>query len=126
MSSQLIRQYRAVNHPRRLWKMPTPGISEFRALAYTEAFPLLLQSAQAGVAEAQCMLGSMYQLGLGEVTVDETQAMQWYYKSANQGYSAATKNLAGMVWPISSEAAAALNQLALQQDSEAHRLAQAG
>lgn len=103
---------------RRNWKMPIPGITEFRALAYADAFPLLLKSAQQGIAEAQCMLGSMYQLGLGGVDIDEAQAMQWYYKSANQGYSAATKNLAGMVWPISSEAAAALNQLALQQESE--------
>ena len=113
MLSQLIRPH----HPRRLWKMATPGISEFRALAYTEAFPLLQASARAGIAEAQCMLGSMYQLGLGGVAIDEAQAMQWYYQSANQGYSAATRNLAGMIWPISSDAAAALNQLALQQES---------
>ncbi|MGD1897444.1 MAG: tetratricopeptide repeat protein [Phormidesmis sp.] len=102
-------------HARRLWQMITPGIEEFRAQAYREAFPLLLESAQAGIAEAQCLLGNMYQLGLGDVDVDEAKAMQWYYRSANQGYSVATSNLAGMVWPISREAAAALNQLALQQ-----------
>ena len=96
--------------------MNTPGIEEYRAGTYTEAFSLLLESAQAGFPDAQCMLGNMYQLGLGEVDKDEIQAIRWYYQSANQGYSVATSNLAGMIWPISREAAAALNQLAQQQD----------
>lgn len=95
--------------------MITPGIEEYRAGAYREAFPLLLESAKAGFPEAQCMLGNMYQLGLGEVETDADQAIHWYYQSANQGYSVATSNLAGMIWPISREAAAALNQLAQQQ-----------
>lgn len=98
--------------------MKTPGIEEFRAQKFVQAFPLLLESAQGGDAEAQCMLGNLYQLGLGDVDVDEAKAMQWYYRAANQGYSAATSNLAGMVWPISREAAAALNQLAQQQSCD--------
>lgn len=96
--------------------MSVPGIAEFRAQNYTKALPLLMRSAQAGDAEAQCMLGNIYQLGLGEVAINEAAAMQWYYRAANQGYSIATNNLAGMVWPISSDAAAALYQLARQQD----------
>ena len=95
--------------------MSTPGIKEFRAQDYAAALPLLKQSAEGGNAEAQCMLGNIYQLGLGETGVDEQRAIAWYYRSANQGYGVATSNLAGMVWPTSSEAAAALYQLAREQ-----------
>lgn len=98
--------------------MLVPGIKEFRAQQYTEALPLLLESAHNGYAEAQCAVGNMYQLGLGDVDVDEMAAIHWYYQAANQGYSSATSNLAGMVWPMSSEAAAALNQLAQRQKVE--------
>lgn len=95
--------------------MSTPGIQEFRAQDYAAALPLLKRSAARGDAEAQCLLGNIYQLGLGETAVDEQAAIAWYYRSANQGYGVATSNLAGMVWSISSEAAAALYQLARQQ-----------
>jgi len=105
-----------LNLSRRPWKMTAPGIEDFRAQNFVQAFPLLLESAHSGDAEAQCMLGNLYQLGLGNVEVDAAKAMQWYYRAANQGHSVATSNLAGMVWPISREAAAALNQLAQQQD----------
>ena len=95
--------------------MAAPGTQEFRNQDYTEALPLLTASAQSGSAEAQCLLGNIYQLGLGGIQVDEVAAMQWYYRSANQGYSVATNNLAGMVWARSREAASALYQLARQQ-----------
>ena len=95
--------------------MSTPGIQEFRNQDYAAALPLLTQSAEAGDAEAQCMLGNIYQLGLGNTAVDESRAIAWYYRSANQGYGVATSNLAGMIWPTSREAAAALYQLAKQQ-----------
>lgn len=95
--------------------MSVSGIEEYRAQEYADALPLLTRSAEEGDAEAQCMLASIYQLGLGNTAIDAASAMQWYYRSANQGYSPATNNLAGMVWPISSEAAAALHQLAHQQ-----------
>lgn len=99
--------------------MPIAGTEEFRAQNYAAALPLLIASAKKGDAIAQCMLGNLYQLGLGGVPVDEAAAIQWYYRAARQGYSVATSNLAGMVWPISSEAAAALNQLAQQQATRA-------
>ena len=99
--------------------MLIPGIKEFRAQDYTEALPLLLESAHDGYAEAQCAVGNIYQLGLGDIDIDEMKAIHWYYQAANQGYSSATSNLAGMIWPISSDAAAALNQLAQQQKAEA-------
>ena len=95
--------------------MSTPGIQEFRNQDYAAALPLLAQAADAGDAEAQCMLGNIYQLGLGGVAVDELKAIAWYHRAANQGYGVATSNLAGMIWPVSSEAAAALYQLARQQ-----------
>ncbi|MGB3787256.1 MAG: hypothetical protein WA949_04545 [Phormidesmis sp.] len=97
--------------------MSIPGVKEFRTQRFTEALPLLLQSAQQGHAEAQCMLGNIYQLGIGDVEVNEAAAIHWYYQAARQGYSAATGNLAGMIWAISPEAASALHQLAQQQRS---------
>lgn len=98
--------------------MSSPGIQEFRNQDYSEALPLLTQSAESGDPEAQCLLGNIYQLGLGEVPIDEVTAIRWYYRAADQGYSVATNNLAGMVWPISREAASALYQLARQQGFE--------
>jgi TPR repeat protein len=95
--------------------MSVPGIQEFRDQNYDEALPLLMASAHSGDAEAQCLLGNIYQLGLGETTVNQDAAMQWYYLAADQGYSVATNNLAGMLWPISREAASAMYQLAKQQ-----------
>ena len=98
--------------------MPVPGVQEFRDQDYAEALPLLMDSAEAGDAEAQCLLGNIYQLGLGGVAIDERQAIRWYHRSAKQGYSVATNNLGGMVWPLSSDAASALYQLARQQGFE--------
>ena len=98
--------------------MSIPGIKEFRAQQFTQALPLLLDSAEKGHASAQCMLGNMYQLGIGNVEVNESTAIYWYYQAARQGYSAATGNLAGMVWAISPEAATALHQLSQQQCDE--------
>ena len=95
--------------------MSIPGMQEFRAQDYAAALPLLLNSAELGEAEAQCLLGNIYQLGLGDTEVDELRAIAWYHRAANQGYGVATRNLAGMVWPVSREAAAALYQLAQQQ-----------
>jgi TPR repeat protein len=95
--------------------MSVPGIQAFRDQNYTEALPLLTASAQSGDAEAQCLLGNLYQLGLGDTPIDEKAAIHWYHLAANQGYSAATHNLAGMLWPISREASTALRQLARQQ-----------
>jgi len=100
---------------RRYWKISTPGIQEFGDQNYAEALPLLTVSAEGGNPQAQCLLGNLYQLGLGDTPPNAAAAMRWYYRSANQGYSIATQNLAVMVWPISQEAAAVLYQLASQQ-----------
>lgn len=95
--------------------MSAPGIQEFRNQDYDEALPLLERSATEGNAEAQCLLGNIYQLGLGSVEVDSTKAIRWYHRAAKQGNSVATNNLGGMLWPMSSDAASALYQLAKQQ-----------
>ena len=95
--------------------MSVPGIQEFRDQNYDVALPLLTASAQSGDAEAQCLLGNIYHLGLGDLPINKEAAMQWYYLAADQGYSVATHNLAGMLWPISREAASAMYQLAKKQ-----------
>ena len=95
--------------------MRIPGVEEFQAQNYDQALPLLTKSAERGFAEAQCLLGNIYQLGLCHTDVDANSALQWYYRAAKQGYSSATQNLAGMIWPISVEASTALNALAQQQ-----------
>jgi TPR repeat protein len=68
------------------------GLAAFQAQNYAEALRLLTSIAQAGHAEAQCMIGNIYDLGLG-VAQDVSQAMHWYEQSAKQGYGVASNNL---------------------------------
>jgi len=75
---------------------PSPGLSEFQAGNYDRALPLLWSLAQNGDAEAQCMVGNIYQLGLGSVVPDLHNAIVWYSRAAAQGYGVASNNLAGM------------------------------
>ena len=72
-----------------------PGHAEYQQQRYSEALPKLLPVAERGNADAQTMLGTMYQMGLG-VEVDEEKAQSWYEKASRQGYGIATNNLAGM------------------------------
>ncbi len=73
----------------------TEGKQAFFAQDYATTLRLLLPLAQKGNAEAQCLVGCMYQLGLG-VEVDSLEAAKWYKKSSLQGYGVASNNLAGM------------------------------
>ncbi|NJL22992.1 MAG: sel1 repeat family protein [Leptolyngbyaceae cyanobacterium SM1_3_5] len=75
---------------------PVPGVREFETEQYDRALPLLLPLAEQGYAEAQCMVGVIYQLGLGGVLVDPAIALHWYAQSAASGYGVASNNLAGM------------------------------
>ncbi|NEQ23171.1 MAG: sel1 repeat family protein [Microcoleus sp. SIO2G3] len=75
---------------------PFPGLHEFEAGDYDRALPLLLIVAQDGHAEAQCMMGCIYQLGLGSVAPDFQAAIAWYNRAAAQGYGVDSNNLAGM------------------------------
>lgn len=71
----------------------TLGLAAFKAKDYFNAFRLLKFIADQGDAEAQCLIGNMYQLGLG-LDRDVSEAVKWYKKSANQGYGVASNNLA--------------------------------
>jgi TPR repeat protein len=64
------------------------GLDLFRAGAYAEALPLLLDSARAGSADAQRSLGHMYRDGLG-VTRDFRESRTWFEKAIDQDDDAA-------------------------------------
>ena len=71
------------------------GIDAFKSSNYPKALKLLQPLAEQGNAEAQCIIGNMYHLGLGlERSIAE--AIIWYTKSADQGYGVASNNLAGI------------------------------
>jgi TPR repeat protein len=69
------------------------GIKLFHEQRYEEAFQMLIGLAETGNPEAQCMLGNMYDLGLGREQ-DLDRAIDWYQKSSRQGYGVASNNLA--------------------------------
>jgi TPR repeat protein len=73
-----------------------PGYTEYQAQQFVAAFPKLLPVAESGNAEAQCMIGMLYQMGRG-VEADNSKAIFWYERSAKQGYSVANNNLAGIL-----------------------------
>jgi TPR repeat protein len=76
-------------------KMLEDGIEAFKRGSYIESIELLNPLAEQGNAEAQCILGNIYHMGLG-VNVDGSRAVQWYQQSAQQGYAIASNNLAGI------------------------------
>ncbi len=59
---------------------------------YASAFKVWLPKAQEGDAEAQNIVGQIFEKGLGQ-PVDYPSAFQWYKKSADQGNSQAQLNL---------------------------------
>jgi TPR repeat protein len=71
------------------------GLAAFEAKNYTQAFDWLKPLAEQGDAEAQCLIANMYHLGLG-LDGDISEAIQWYQRSAEQGYGVASNNLAGI------------------------------
>lgn len=71
------------------------SLAAFNTQNYTQAFSLLQPLAEKGNAEAQCIIASMYHLGLG-VETSTMKAIKWYIKSAEQGYGVASNNLAGI------------------------------
>ena len=73
------------------------GVRAFRAKNYATAHRLLLRFAEEGDDEAQTMIGSMYQLGLGGLQVDENEASKWYLLASETGNGLASNNLAQ--WP---------------------------
>jgi TPR repeat protein len=71
------------------------GLSAFESKDYLRAFRILKPIAESGDAEAQCIVANMYHLGLG-LDQNISQAIDWYRKSAEQGYGVASNNLAGI------------------------------
>jgi len=59
----------------------TLGLAAFDAKDYLNAFRLLKLIADQGNAEAQCLIGNMYQLGLG-LERNVLEAVKWYKKLA--------------------------------------------
>jgi hypothetical protein len=62
---------------------PTKGMSQFRAKDYAAAFPLLLDEAKDGKADAQSALGTMYARGLS-VPRNVPEARSWLDKAVEQ------------------------------------------
>ena len=62
-------------------------------ITYSDA---LLKSAEAGNAKAQCDLGVCYYDGLG-IDKDYNKSMEWFDKSAKQGYAEAQFRMAGFM-----------------------------
>ena len=63
------------------------------ALTLQSALRIWMQTAEGGDAEAQTMVGEIYERGLG-VPPDYAAAASWYQKAADKGYSRALFNLA--------------------------------
>ncbi len=68
------------------------GLQAFERQEYNNTLILLKPLAEKGHAEAQCILGNLYHLGLG-VETNIQEAIKWYKKSAQQGYCIAENNL---------------------------------
>jgi len=62
---------------------------------YAAAFPILMETAQAGHPRAQALLGRTYQEGLGQAK-DYKQAAEWYGKAAAQGHRTAQYSLGNL------------------------------
>jgi TPR repeat protein len=74
------------------------GIAAFETMNYTKTLALLMPLAEKGIAEAQCIIGSLYQIGLG-VQVSWEEAVRWYLKAAEQGHALACNNL-GCIYSV--------------------------
>jgi uncharacterized protein len=72
------------------------ALEAFNRQDYETAREHLIPLANSSNAETQCLLGNLYQLGLG-VTPDAAIAIEWYTKASQQGYAVATNNRAGMI-----------------------------
>jgi TPR repeat protein len=69
------------------------GFFEYQDGNYTKALHLLLPCAEEGKIVAQCLIGSLYQLGFG-THLNGPEAVKWYFKAGRQGCGLAYHNLA--------------------------------
>lgn len=79
------------------------GLHAYRSLEFSRALPLLLPFAEKGIAELECIVGSMFALGLGGVQKDVARAEHFFKASAAQGNGQA-------FWELSHLAAFSENQ----------------
>lgn len=66
---------------------------------YEKAIDYLKPGCETGIADAQNMLGAMYEAGNG-VSMDVVSAKSWYRKAAMQGYAKAQRNLGTLIGPL--------------------------
>ena len=88
--------------------VPEPSLAdlkrEFDLQNFNRAFEIARKLARAdrngegGDREAQFTLGRLYQRGVGGVTKDMMQALQWYERAAQQGYAIAQYQVGFMYW----------------------------
>ncbi|SLM48967.1 exported protein of unknown function [Nitrospira japonica] len=71
------------------------GYDLYMKKSYAAAFPILMETAQAGHPRAQAVLGIIYSQGRGQ-PVDNKQAAVWYGKAAAQGHRAAQFSLGNL------------------------------
>jgi hypothetical protein len=90
------------------------GTAAYETGDYNEAFRLLQPLAEQGNAQAQSILGWLYENGEG-VTQDDKQALEWYQKAANQGFAEAQYNLGNMYHDKDNEQAVFWYKKAAQQ-----------
>ena len=69
------------------------GVRAYSAKNYAAAHRLLLKFAEGGDAEAQTMIGAMYQLGLGGIQINDVEAAKWYRRASEKGNGLASNNL---------------------------------
>jgi TPR repeat protein len=74
----------------------TEALKDYQAGRFDSALNLLKPLAEQGNPEAQSMLGSLYQLGLG-TAVNRGEAVRWYRAASAQGVGVASNNLAGLL-----------------------------
>ena len=71
------------------------GVAAYQAGDYAEAVRIFRPAAEQGNAQAQTILGYMYETGEG-VPQDYAEAVRWYRLAAEQGYARAQHNLGVM------------------------------
>lgn len=71
------------------------GMAYFNQQDYEQAFPLLMEAAEAGYDSAQHKIGYLYDTGLGG-NKDDNEAVRWYQRAVEQGLAISMNNLGGM------------------------------
>jgi hypothetical protein len=72
------------------------GVIAYKSANYAEALKEFTAAADAGNAQAQYLVGSMYDNGQG-TAANDTEAVKWYARAAHQGFVTAQYNLGMML-----------------------------